>query len=210
MEKKAQAGLFTPGDSAEYDKLLLLNFHIKNNAKKKCRKFYSGQVLYSVIAKDRKEIHLWNMVISRRAGKRTDTRAIRCLMNFTGTGDALRLSLEQAESRKAQCLLLVYRQHKKAQVALREAEEESGLTDLIVESEVFDLERHAIPARGSDAEHFHHDVRFVVHATGSEEFVVSDESHALAWRVIEELVDDTEAEESIRRMARKWLKRFKS
>ena len=94
-----------------------------------------------------------------------------------------------------------------AQVALREAEEESGLTDLIVEPEIFDLERHAIPARGAEPQHYHHDVRFVVHATGSEEFVVSNESHALAWRVISELVDDVEAEESIRRMARKWLKR---
>lgn len=94
-----------------------------------------------------------------------------------------------------------------AQVALREAEEESGLTALTVEPEIFDLERHAIPARGNEAEHYHYDVRFVVHATGSENFVVSDESHALAWRVIEELADDAEAEESIRRMARKWLKR---
>ncbi len=96
-----------------------------------------------------------------------------------------------------------------AQVALREAEEESGLTDLIVEPGIFDLERHAIPARGNDPEHYHHDVRFVVHATGSEDYVVSDESHALAWRNITELVDDAEAEESIRRMARKWLKRNK-
>ena len=94
-----------------------------------------------------------------------------------------------------------------AQVALREAEEESGLTDLIVELEIFDLERHVIPARGAEPEHYHHDVRFVVRATGNEEFIVSDESHALAWRVISELVDDAEAEESIRRMARKWLKR---
>ena len=94
-----------------------------------------------------------------------------------------------------------------AQVALREAEEESGLTDLTVEPEIFDLERHIIPARGAEPEHYHHDVRFVVHATGSEEFVVSDESHALAWRIISELVDDDAVEESIRRMARKWLKR---
>lgn len=96
-----------------------------------------------------------------------------------------------------------------AQVALREAEEESGLTDLVVEPGIFDLERHAIPARGKDPEHYHHDVRFVVHSTGSEEYIVSDESHALAWRNISELVDDLEAEESIRRMARKWLKRNK-
>jgi 8-oxo-dGTP pyrophosphatase MutT (NUDIX family) len=94
-----------------------------------------------------------------------------------------------------------------ANVALREAEEESGLSNLSVEPEIFDLERHAIPARGSVPEHYHHDVRFVVLANGSEEFVVSDESHALAWRTIRELVNDDEAEESIRRMARKWLAR---
>lgn len=94
-----------------------------------------------------------------------------------------------------------------ASVALREAEEESGLTDLTVETEIFDLERHAIPARANEPEHYHHDVRFVVRANGSEEFVVSDESHALAWRNIRELVNDADAEQSIRRMARKWLAR---
>ena len=94
-----------------------------------------------------------------------------------------------------------------AQVALREAQEESGLSDLTVEPDIFDLERHTIPARGAEPEHYHHDVRFVVHANGSEDFIVSDESHALAWRVISELVDDVDAEASIRRMARKWLKR---
>src|SRR4030095_200795 len=69
-----------------------------------------------------------------------------------------------------------------ARAALREAEEESGLRDLVVEADVFDLDRHRIPARGSEVEHWHYDVRFVVHASGSEEFAVSDESHALAWR----------------------------
>ncbi len=94
-----------------------------------------------------------------------------------------------------------------AQVALREAEEESGLVNLTVEPDIFDLERHAIPTRGAEPEHYHHDVRFLVRAHGSEKFIVGDESHALAWRNIRELVDDVEAEESIRRMARKWLKR---
>jgi 8-oxo-dGTP pyrophosphatase MutT (NUDIX family) len=94
-----------------------------------------------------------------------------------------------------------------AQVALREAQEESGLNDLSVEAEIFDLERHAIPARGNEPAHYHHDVRFVVRANGSEIFAVSDESHALAWRLIDELANDLDAEASIRRMARKWLKR---
>ncbi|MEP6882876.1 MAG: NUDIX hydrolase, partial [Dokdonella sp.] len=80
-----------------------------------------------------------------------------------------------------------------ARVALREAEEESGLTDLEVESEIFDLDRHWIPERAEVTGHWHYDVRFVVRARGSEAFVVSDESHALAWRNIAEIAIDSAA-----------------
>ncbi len=92
-----------------------------------------------------------------------------------------------------------------ARVALREAEEESGLADLVVETGIFDLDRHVIPARGSEPEHWHHDVRFVVRANGSETFVVGDESHALAWCDIAGIAGDATADESMRRMARKWV-----
>lgn len=94
-----------------------------------------------------------------------------------------------------------------ARVALTEAEEESGLRDLVLEGGIFDLDRHAIPARGADPEHWHYDVRYVVRATGSEAFVVSDESHALAWRPVPEIATDPASDESMRRMARKWLER---
>lgn len=94
-----------------------------------------------------------------------------------------------------------------ARVSLREAEEESGLRDLVVEPDIFDLDRHRIPARGAEPEHWHYDVRFVVHATGSEDFVVSAESHALAWRDIADIAADPAQDESLRRMARKWLAR---
>lgn len=92
-----------------------------------------------------------------------------------------------------------------ARVALREAEEESGLTDLVVEPEIFDLDRHWIPERGQVPGHWHYDVRYVVRATDSEAFVVSDESHALAWRAIAELLEDPQLDPSIVRMARKWV-----
>jgi len=95
-----------------------------------------------------------------------------------------------------------------ATVALTEAHEESGLADLVLEDgEIFDLDRHWIPEHKSVPAHWHYDVRFVVRATGSEAFVVSDESHALAWRAIASLVDDEGADASLRRMARKWLQR---
>ncbi|MBA8884794.1 NUDIX hydrolase [Dokdonella fugitiva] len=94
-----------------------------------------------------------------------------------------------------------------ARVALREAEEESGLTGLELEPAVFDLDRHRIPARGAEPEHWHYDVRFVVHARGSEAFVVGEESFALAWRDISAIAHDPHADVSLRRMARKWLAR---
>lgn len=92
-----------------------------------------------------------------------------------------------------------------ANVALREAEEESGLVDLQVEPELFDLDRHWIPERGDVPGHWHYDARYVVRATGSEDFVVSEESLDLAWRDISAIVEDPASDESMRRMARKWL-----
>lgn len=94
-----------------------------------------------------------------------------------------------------------------AAVALREAEEESGLSGLTVLPEIFDLDRHWIPERGDVPGHWHYDVRYVVRATGSEAFAVSDESHALAWRDIAELLEDSATDPSIARMARKWVGR---
>lgn len=92
-----------------------------------------------------------------------------------------------------------------AGVALREAEEESGLAGLRVEPAIFDLDRHWIPARADVPGHWHYDARYVVHAGDDEGFVVSDESHALAWREIAPIARD--ADESMRRMAAKWLQR---
>ena len=94
-----------------------------------------------------------------------------------------------------------------ARVALREAEEESGLADLVVEPVIFDIDRHRIPARGHEPEHWHYDVRYVVRATKGEEFVVGDESHALAWRDIAALAEEPSIDDSVRRMAVKWISR---
>ena len=94
-----------------------------------------------------------------------------------------------------------------ANVALREAEEESGLVDLQVEPELFDLDRHWIPERGDVPGHWHYDARYVVRATGSEDFVISEESLDLAWRDISAIAQDPASDESMRRMAAKWLHR---
>jgi 8-oxo-dGTP pyrophosphatase MutT (NUDIX family) len=92
--------------------------------------------------------------------------------------------------------------------ALREAEEESGLTGLMLESDdIYDIDDHAIPARGAEPAHTHWDVRFVVRTTGSEDFVINAESFDLAWVDIASMVGNPHYEESVERMARKWLAR---
>ncbi|MBS0431876.1 MAG: NUDIX hydrolase, partial [Proteobacteria bacterium] len=78
-------------------------------------------------------------------------------------------------------------------VALREAEEETGLRGLRIDPGIFDVDRHRIPARPGEPAHWHYDVRHVVHAGADERFVVSEESHALAWRSIAEVAAEETA-----------------
>lgn len=89
-------------------------------------------------------------------------------------------------------------------VALREAEEESGLENVEpLSSEIFDIDIHSIPERGSEGEHFHYDIRFALENTGNEPYKVSEESHDLKWLQISKVSEFTQ-EESILRMVRKW------
>jgi 8-oxo-dGTP pyrophosphatase MutT (NUDIX family) len=90
-------------------------------------------------------------------------------------------------------------------VALREAREESGLADLVIEADIFDVDAHLIPARADEAAHTHWDVRFVVRCRGDEAFTVSAESHALAWVPVRALLEDSSTDASLRRMAANWL-----
>ncbi|TWD74816.1 8-oxo-dGTP pyrophosphatase MutT (NUDIX family) [Kribbella amoyensis] len=67
-----------------------------------------------------------------------------------------------------------------AGAALREATEESGLTDLRVDPMPLQLSRHLLLAGGCrDA--YHLDVQFLVTADAGTRYVVSDESDDLAW-----------------------------
>ncbi|MBN8480063.1 MAG: NUDIX hydrolase [Xanthomonadales bacterium] len=93
-----------------------------------------------------------------------------------------------------------------ARVALREAEEESGLADLVVDPAIFDLDRHWIPERGSEPGHWHYDIRHVVRATGDETFTVGEESLDLAWKDIAAIAADHAADTSLRRMAQRWMR----
>ncbi|RZA19424.1 MAG: NUDIX domain-containing protein [Lysobacteraceae bacterium] len=91
--------------------------------------------------------------------------------------------------------------------ALKEAEEESGLSGLRIEDGIFDLDRHWIPEHKGVPAHWHYDVRYVVRAGASEAYIVSDESHDLAWRPMAELAVEAGTDPSVQRMSRKWLAR---
>ena len=90
-----------------------------------------------------------------------------------------------------------------AAVALREAYEESGIEGLWIEPTPIDLDIHMIPARKQDPGHLHLDTRFLVHAPEGAEYVVSDESHDLAWLTLEEL--EACADGSVLRIARQCM-----
>lgn len=92
-------------------------------------------------------------------------------------------------------------------VALREAEEETGLRGLRVVPGIFDLDRHRIPRHKDVPGHWHYDLRYLVRAGDDEDYVVSAESHALAWRPVAHVAEDPDSDASVRRMARKWLAR---
>ena len=101
------------------------------------------------------------------------------------------------------------------QVALREAQEESGMTafDFVpIEGALlpFDLDIHDIPARYNaegqliEDAHQHHDVRFLLVARSGQPICVSDESHDVAWFTSDE-VFELATDESVLRMLRKAL-----
>lgn len=84
-------------------------------------------------------------------------------------------------------------------VALKEAQEESGIekfTFLI--QGIFDIDIHPI----ANACEYHYDVRYLLQAPKGANFLVSDESHALAW-VPREKIADYSSKNSIVRMMRK-------
>ena len=74
--------------------------------------------------------------------------------------------------------------------ALRESTEESGLSGLTVSREPLQLSRHLLEAGGC-AGAYHLDVQFLV-TTTSTEYVVSEESHDLAWFPLDALPPDTD------------------
>ena len=93
-----------------------------------------------------------------------------------------------------------------ARVALREAQEESGLTRFTawpgLDGMPLDVDVHIIPARGDEPAHLHHDIRYLLVAAPGQPLQVSHESNELRW-VERDRLEQFATEESLVRMERK-------
>jgi 8-oxo-dGTP pyrophosphatase MutT (NUDIX family) len=91
-------------------------------------------------------------------------------------------------------------------VALKEAEEETGLKTLTVlhGAKPFDVDIHLIPKRAEFPEHLHYDVRFLLEANPDEQILVSEESHDVKWIKLDDL-ENYNTERSVVRMKEKLL-----
>lgn len=90
--------------------------------------------------------------------------------------------------------------HECKMVALQEAQEESGITDLaFLHHEIFDIDIHPIPGSCQ----FHYDIRYLLQAK-EDAYAVSDESHDLAWIAFDQ-IGNYSKEESVHRMNQKFM-----
>ncbi|MDQ4054927.1 MAG: NUDIX domain-containing protein [Actinomycetota bacterium] len=79
--------------------------------------------------------------------------------------------------------------HSLAGAAMREAVEESGVPDLLLDPLPVQLSEHAVPFCGPDGDVHHLDVRFVAIAPADARHAVSDESLDVRWWPVAALPD---------------------
>ena len=102
-----------------------------------------------------------------------------------------------------------------AAVALRETQEETGLTSLRLvatsgieahsnrlSTPIFDVDIHTIPARNDVPEHLHYDIRFLLEADPQEPFGYSEEIKNIQWFSLK-TANEYAIDESISRLTRK-------
>ena len=91
-------------------------------------------------------------------------------------------------------------------VALKEAQEESGLENIVpVSKDIFDVDIHFIPPYADVPEHYHYDVRFFLKSPVEAPLIINGESKDLRWFGKDSASLPTQ-NASILRMFEKWRK----
>ena len=89
-------------------------------------------------------------------------------------------------------------------VAMREAQEESGLQAIrLLSDKIFDLDVHLVPAAQQDPAHYHFDVRFLFQMNDDLPLKISHESIDLAWYDLDR-IETLVTDHSVCRMVSKW------
>ncbi|MGL4539621.1 MAG: NUDIX hydrolase [Candidatus Rhabdochlamydia sp.] len=89
-------------------------------------------------------------------------------------------------------------------VALKEASEESGITQIhAISKEIFDIDIHLIPKNKKEQAHYHYDVRFLLQSSNNEICISNRESKELRWVGKEEILPTSNP--SVIRMFTKWI-----
>ena len=93
-------------------------------------------------------------------------------------------------------------------VAIKEAEEESGLSGIKpLSKQIFDIDRHRVPARKHEPAHWHFDVRFLLRYDGQDSDICGNsESKELRW-CSPNLEKFPSSDQSVMRMYKKWCDR---
>ena len=96
--------------------------------------------------------------------------------------------------------------HDVLRVALKEAQEESGITDIVpVLHDIFDIDIHLIPENKKEKAHYHYDVRFLLQVTSDEQVIQNRESKELRWITKDPQSLPTQSR-SVVRMFEKWIR----
>lgn len=96
--------------------------------------------------------------------------------------------------------------HDLLEVALNEAREESGITDIApVSTDIFDVDIHIVPEFKGVPEHKHYDIRFLLQVQSSESLMISNESIDLAWFSFNDPVFE-QCNHSVKSLLHKWRK----
>lgn len=91
------------------------------------------------------------------------------------------------------------------QVAIKEAQEESGIQNIVpISDQIFDIDVHKIPEYKGVPAHYHYDIRFLLKVADDSQPVKNTESKELKWfsKQISQLPTNAD---SIKRMFNKWI-----